>query len=89
MTSSIDSIRIHFAGIDRFERAVFVTADGSTLYKSVELTPHRNPATYTAEGWEALLHTLHTTDDFEGEPSYSIPREHFLLTEYHHAHTRP
>ena len=43
----------------------------------------------TPEEWEALLHTLHTTDGFEGEPGYPIPREHFLLMEYHHAHTRP
>ena len=87
--TSIDTIRVHFAGIDRFERAVFATADGSTLYKSVELTPHLDSAAYTVEEWEGLLRTLYTTDGVEGEPGYPVPREHFLLMEYHHAHTRP
>lgn len=73
-----DKIIIRFVGIDEWCRAVFREAEGNRWFKSVELVPDQFPG-MTDNAWEFLLHSLHTTDEFEGEPGFPVPREQFTL----------
>ena len=62
-------ITICYAGIDGWDRAVFVTLDGRRFYKSVELMPHPD------------FQNLSSGDEFEGEPGWPVTRERFELVE--------
>lgn len=72
---------IKFAGIDYFDRAVFVTTDGRLYFKSLELIPQPNFRALSTEERESLLRTLCDTDEFEGEPGYPVHRENVVLVE--------
>lgn len=74
-------ITIRYAGIDGWDRAVFVTLDGRRFYKSVELMPYPDFQNMQPEDKEVLLRTLHSTDEFEGEPGWPVTRERFELVE--------
>lgn len=74
-------ITIRYAGIDGWNRAVFVTIEGRHFYKSVELMSHPDFQNLPPEDKDILLRTLHSTDEFEGEPGWPVPREHFELVE--------
>lgn len=78
---STNKTSIRFAGIDGWDRAVFVTLEGCIYYKSVELMPHSNFKELSPEDKEILLCSLHTTDEFDGEPGWPVPRELFELVE--------
>ena len=74
-------ISIKFAGMDGWARAVFVTQKECVYYKSVELMPHPNFKELPTEDKEILLRSLHTTDEFDGEPGWPVPHEYFELVE--------
>ena len=74
-------IAIRYAGIDGWDRAVFVTLDGRRFYKSVELMPRPDFQNLSFGEKEILLRTLHSTDEFEGEPGWPVTRERFELVE--------
>jgi hypothetical protein len=74
-----DKITVRFTGMDYWYRAVFTTLDGSRFYKSVELMSIPDFYNLDTEEKELILHTLHTTDEFEGEPGYPMNRERFEL----------
>lgn len=79
--SQQEKFHIRFAGIDYFDRAVFVTTDGKHYFKSLELMPSPDFHALSSDEKETLLHTLCDTDEFEGEPGYNIQRENFTLAE--------
>lgn len=74
-------ISIKFAGMDGWARAVFFTQKECIYYKSVELMPHPNFNELPTEDKEILLRSLHTTDEFDGEPGWPVPHEYFELVE--------
>ena len=43
--------------------------------------PHPDFQNMQPEDKEVLLRTLHSTDEFEGEPGWPVPRERFELVE--------
>jgi hypothetical protein len=74
-------ISIKFAGMDGWDRAVFILREGRQYYKSVELMPHPNFIRLSKADQEKLLNSLHSTDEFDGEPGWPVPRERFELVE--------
>lgn len=73
--------QLKFAGIDYFDRAVFMTADGGLYVKSLELMPQPDFHALSTEEKESLLRTLCDTDEFEGEPGYPVHRKKVILVE--------
>ena len=68
-------------GIVGWDRAVFILREGWQYYKSVELMPHPNFIRLSKADQEKLLNSLHSTDEFDGEPGWPVPRERFELVE--------
>ena len=73
--------QIKFAGIDGFDRSVFVSTDGRQYFKSIALMPQPDFYGLSAEEQETLLCTLCDTDEFDGEPGYHVHRSNFILVE--------
>ena len=74
-------ISIKFAGMDGWARAVFVTQKECVYYKSVELMPHPNFNELPTEDKEILLRSLHTTDEFDGEPDTALKTDAFEIVD--------
>jgi hypothetical protein len=62
-----EKITIHFAGIDGWCRCVFKGDDGQ-FYKTVELDPNEGFESLPCKEQMEFLRSLHTTDEFDGEP---------------------
>lgn len=73
-----ERITIHFAGIDGWSRCVFKGDDGQ-FYKTVELAPDEGFENLSREEQVALLRSLHTTDEFDGEPGWPCKLERFIF----------
>ena len=77
----MQKITVKFIGMDAWDRAVFMSVAGQSFYKSEELMPHPDFINLSAEEKEMLLHSLHTTDEPDGEPGWFVPYENFILVE--------
>lgn len=64
-----------FIGIDGWDRAVFKSEDGN-FHKSV-FPLYEGEEVVSADKWDAWLENMHTTDSFDGEPGYPVPRASF------------
>jgi len=73
-----ERITIHFSGIDGWSRCVFKGDDGQ-FYKIVELDPDEGFESLPREEQVALLQSLHTTDEFDGEPGWPCKLERFIF----------
>lgn len=73
-----ERITIHFAGIDGWSRCVF-KGDNGKFYKTVELNPDEGFESLPREEQVALLRSLHTTDEFDGEPGWPCKLECFIF----------
>lgn len=76
------TITLQFLGRDDWERAVFL-GDNGHFYKTTELLPDSMGSggfsTLSEEEKNLLLDSLHTTDEFDGEPGFPVPRARFEL----------
>ena len=71
-------ITILFAGIDGWCRCVF-KGDNEKFYKTVELDPDEGFKNLSCEKQVALLRSLHTTDEFDGEAGWPCKLERFIF----------
>ena len=71
-------ITLRFIGTDGWSRCVFKGND-ENYYKTVELDPVEGFLNVSCEEQIALLQTLHTTDDPDGEPTYLCRLENFIF----------
>ena len=71
-------ITIHFAGIDGWGRCGFKGDDGQ-FYKTVELNPDEGFENLSRKEQIRLLWSLHTTDEFDGEPGWPCKVENFIF----------
>lgn len=76
------TITLQFLGGDDWERAV-VLGDNGHFYKTTELLPDSMGSggfsALSKEEKNLLLNSLHTTDEFDGEPGFPIARDRFEL----------
>lgn len=71
-------ITVRYVGEDYWSRAVF-KGDNGRFYKTTELDPHGGFPAAPREDQERTFRSLHTTDDFEGEPGWPVTLENFIL----------
>ncbi len=71
-------ITLHFIGTDGWSRCVFKGDDGE-YYKTVELEPDEGFLNVSCAEQTAILQTLHTTDEPDGEPGYLCKLENFTF----------
>jgi hypothetical protein len=67
-------IKLSFFGIDEWSRLVF-KGDNGKFYKTIELAPEQGFMSMTEEEQLHLLHSLHSTDCFDGEPDFPCWKE--------------
>lgn len=76
------TITLQFLGGDDWERAVFF-GDNGHFYKTTELLPDSMGSggfqALTEKEKDMLLNSLYTTDEFDGEPRFSVSRDRFEL----------
>lgn len=71
-------ITLRFIGIDGWSRCIF-KGDDEKYYKTVELDPDEGFLNVSCTEQIALLQTLHTTNNPDGEPSYLCRLENFIF----------
>ena len=71
-------ITLRFIGTDGWSRCVFKGND-ENYYKTVELDPDEGFLKVSCTEQIALLQTLHTTDEPDGELSYLCKLENFIF----------
>lgn len=78
MNTFPEKITIYFTGIDGWCRCVF-KGDNGRFYKTIELDPDEGFESLSREEQIALLRSLHTTDEFDGEPGWPCKLENFIF----------
>ncbi len=71
-------ITLRFIGTDGWSRCVF-KGDDERYYKTVELDPDEGFLNVSCAEQTAILQTLHTTDEPDGEPGYLCKLENFIF----------
>ena len=67
-------IKLSIVGIDGWDRVVF-KGDNGRFYKTIELVPDEGFMSLTESEQLNFLRSLHSTDDFYGEPDFPCWKE--------------
>lgn len=73
-------ITLRFIGTDGWSCCIFKGDDGE-YYKTVELEPDEGFLNVSCAEQAAILQTLHTTDELDGEPGYLCKVENFIFND--------